>query len=45
MLIWLVPNCAAAEMAKFVLNVGGILHCMGHFVAQQPAVAPSHVTK
>jgi hypothetical protein len=34
-----------AKMAKFVLNIGGILHCVGHFIAQQPAVALPHAIK
>ena len=34
-----------AEMAEFILNVRGILHCLGHFIAQQPAIALPHVIK
>jgi len=34
-----------AEVAEFILNVSAILHCLGHFIAQQPAVALPHVVK
>jgi len=34
-----------AEMAEFILYVSRILHCLGHFIAQQPAIALPHVIK
>ena len=34
-----------AEVAEFILNVSRILYCLGHFIAQQPAVALPHVIK
>lgn len=34
-----------AEVAEFILNVSRILHCPGHFIAQQPAIALAHVIK
>ena len=34
-----------AEVAEFILNVSRILHCLSHFIAQQPAVALPHAIK
>ena len=34
-----------AKVADFILNVGRILYCLGHFIAQQPAVALPHAIK
>jgi hypothetical protein len=34
-----------AEVAELILNVSRILHRLGHFIAQQPAVALPHVVE
>ena len=35
----------SAEVLEFIVNVSRILHCLGHFIAQQPAVALPHAIK
>ena len=34
-----------AEVAEFILNVSRMLYCLGHFIAQQPAIALPQVIK
>ena len=34
-----------AEVAEFVLSVSRILHCLSHFIAQEPTVALPHAVK
>jgi hypothetical protein len=35
----------SAEVVEFIVNVSRILHCLGNFIAQQPAVALPHAIK